>query len=451
MGLLQNPPRTKYVDTGDGYVAYQTFGDGPRDLLFCSGLNSNIDVMWQLPAAAHFFDRLASFSRVILHDSRGTGVSDPLPLASLATFDVWLDDMRAVVDAAGVDDAAVIGDVEGGANAMLFAATHPERVSALVLLNSYARWHRADDFPIGMPESASPKMLAWLEAHHGQPDYFAATAPSIAGDAKLNDWLARYTRLAATPNTAKTVFQWWRQIDLRPVLGNINVPTLVIARHDATYHRPEHGRYLAEHIPNARLVELPGADTAPFFVADPEPVLDEIEQFLTGTRSRPVSDRTLTTVMFTDIVDSTGHAARLGDQQWLQLLGDHDRITRDLLDQYRGREVDTAGDGFLATFDGPTRAVTCAAELRQSMGDLGIDIRSGLHTGEIEINGEDIGGLAVHIAARVTDAAPDNGVMVSSTVKDLVVGSGIEFEDRGPHQLKGVPGEWRLYAVTGLP
>jgi class 3 adenylate cyclase/pimeloyl-ACP methyl ester carboxylesterase len=449
MSLLRNPPETHYADTGEGFVAYQTFGQG-RDLLFFTDVNSNVEVMWEYPAVAQYFDRLSSFTRVTYFDSRGTGVSDPIPY-DIISIDNWMDDGRAVMDAAGIERAALFGDVEGGPTAMLFAATHPERVSALVLTNAFARWTRAEDYAFGMPAATLDKMMIWFKQNVGKPGYFDVVLPSSADDDATKKWLARFQRTAVPPAIADMAFRWYSQLDLRPILASINVPTLIITRTDATYHRPEHGEYLAEHIPDAKLVALPGADTSPYFLADPEPVLDEIEEFLTGVRARPVSDRTLATVMFTDIVDSTGHAARLGDEAWLNLLDAHNRLTRDYFHRYRGIERDTSGDGFVATFDGPTRAVICAAELQRTMPDLGIQIRAGLHTGEIELTGDDIGGLAVHIAARVIDAEPGSGVMVSSTVKDLVVGSGIEFEERGPHQLKGVPGDWHLYAVSGLP
>jgi pimeloyl-ACP methyl ester carboxylesterase len=448
MSLLRNPPETRYADTGEGLVAYQTFGEGP-DLLFLNEAHSNVEVMWELPRIADFFDRLSSFARVTYLDNRGVGVSDGLPQSAMF-IDYWVDDTRSVMDAAGIERATLIGDVEGGPGAMLFAATYPERVRALVLTNSYARWARDDDFPIGMPRETIDRLIELVRWEWGKPGFFSVPAPSTTKDPQLERWLARYQRLAAPPSWAIMVSRWYGEVDVRSILGSINVPTLVIGRRDAAYHRPEHSRYLAEHIPGAKLVILPGADTSPYFI-DPEPVLDEIEEFLTGVRARPVSDRTLATVMFTDIVDSTGHLARLGDQQWMGVLARHDQLTRDYLNRYRGVERHTSGDGFLATFDGPTRAVTCAAELQRAMPEVGVDIRAGLHTGEVELTGDAIGGLAVHIAARVIDAEDNNGVMVSSTVKDLVAGSGIEFDQRGSHQLKGVPGEWQLYSVAALP
>ncbi len=447
MSLLRNPPRTNYADTGSGYIAYQTFGEG-RDVVYLSDAHSNVEVMWENPAIAAFFDRLASFSRVTYYDNRGVGASDALPMN--ISIETWVDDARYVMDAAGITEAALIGDVEGGPGAMLFAATYPDRVSALVLTNSFARWPRDDDYPIGMPLETLDKLVGRMRDGWGQPGFFDLPAPSTVGDPQTQEWLARYQRLSAPPSWAGMVSKWYAEVDVRSILESIKVPTLVIARKDAVYHRPAHSEYLAAHIPSSKLVVLPGADTSPYFV-DPDPVLDEIEAFLTGVRPRPVSDRTLATVMFTDIVDSTSHLAKLGDHQWLSLLARHDQLTRDYLSRYRGTERDTRGDGFLATFDGPTRAVSCAAELAQAVPELGIQIRAGLHTGEVELTGSEIGGLAVHIAARVVAAQPDSGVLVSSTVKDLVVGSGIEFESRGSHRLKGVPGEWLLYAVTGLP
>ncbi|MFQ5968266.1 MAG: adenylate/guanylate cyclase domain-containing protein [Acidimicrobiia bacterium] len=449
MSLLRNRPETHYADTGQGSVAYQTFGRG-RDLLFFTDILSNTEVMWEQPAIARYFDRLSSFTRVTYFDNRSTGISDPVPFDAI-TIDNWTDDARSVADAAGIDQAVLVGDTEGGPTALYFAATYPNRVSALVLVNAFSRWTRADDYPDGMPEVTLERLMIWLEDNLHRPSFFDAVLPGYADDEHLKDWLVHYQRVATPPGVATMIWRWYSQVDLRSILGNINVPTLVISRRDATYHRPGHSRYLAEHIADAKLVELPGGDTSPFWMADPEPVLDEIEEFLTGVRARPVSDRTLATVMFTDIVDSTGHAARMGDQQWLDLLGRHDQLTREYLDRYRGTERETRGDGFLVTFDGPTRAVTCAAELQRAMPELGIEIRAGLHTGEVELSGEDIGGLAVHIAARVIDAERETGVMVSSTVKDLVVGSGIEFDSKGSHQLKGVPGEWQLYAVAAIP
>lgn len=446
MSLLHDPPETHYADTGEGLVAYQTFGEGP-DLLFLNDAHSNVEVMWEQPLIASYFDRLSSFSTVTYFDNRGVGLSDAVPYGKLV-LDTWTDDARAVLDAAGIERAVVVGDTEGGQGAMMLAASHPERVSALILVNSFARFPRDVDYPIGMPQDSVDRLIEEVRDAWGRPGFFRWPAPSTAGDRALETWLARYQRLAAPPSWASMVSRFYGEVDVRGILSSIAVPTLVITRRDAAYHRPVHGEYLAAHIPDAKLLELPGRDTTPYFI-DGEPVLDEIEAFVTGVRPPPKTDRTLATVMFTDIVGSTEHLARLGDQRWLDLLARHDVLTREYLARYRGVERETSGDGFLATFDGPTRAVTCAAELKRAMPDLGIEIRAGIHTGEVELTGHSIGGLAVHIASRVTDAGDD--VMVSNTVKDLVAGSGIEFEPRGTHELKGVPGEWQLYAVTGLP
>lgn len=452
MSLMYNRPETKYADTGEGQVAYQQFGTGPPDLVYMTSLESHAEMIWDHPIPAHYFERLASFSRVLYFDIRGSGASDAVPLGKPPTPENWTDDARVVMDAAAVERAAVVAEVEGGFMGMTFAATHPERTTALVLINTFSRLMRADDYPIGVPEHVREAVVQWARRSWGRPGYFDLMLPASKDDPGLQEWLARYQRIAATPNTAITIYEnFGMRIDLRSILASINVPTLVICRKDAAWHRPEHSRYLAEHIPDATLVELPGAGTHPVFAADPEPVLNEIEEFITGVRSVPVPDRTLATVMFTDIVDSTEHAARLGDRDWLDLLDRHHRMTRDYLDAYRGREVKTTGDGIMATFDGPTRAVTCAAHVRTASQALGIDIRVGLHTGEIELSGDDIGGMAVNIASRVMNVNEGGGVSASSTVRDLVVGSGIEFNPIGSRELKGVPGDWSLFELVSVP
>lgn len=452
MSLQYDRPETKYADSGEGQVAYQQFGTGPPDLIYMTSLESHAEMIWDHPIPAHYFERLASFSRVLYFDIRGSGASDGVPLGKPPTPENWTDDARVVMDAAEVERAAVVAEVEGGFMGMTFAAIHPERTTALVLINTFARLMRADDYPIGIPGHLLEGIVQWARASWGRPGYFDLMLPSRRDDSGFQEWLARYQRVAATPNTAITIYEnFGMQIDLRSILTSINVPTLVICRKEAAWHRPEYSRYLAEHIPDAKLVELPGADTHPVFAADPEPVLNEIEEFVTGVRSAPVPDRTLATVMFTDIVDSTQHAARLGDREWLDLLELHQRMTRDYLDRYRGREIKSTGDGIMATFDGPTRAVTCAAHVRTASQALGIDIRVGLHTGEIELSGDDIGGIAVNIASRVMDINDAGGVAASSTVRDLVVGSGIEFTPIGSRELKGIPGDWDLFELAALP
>jgi class 3 adenylate cyclase len=443
-------PETRYAPSEDGYVAFQVFGEGAFDLLFIGNWASNIEVMWEHPLMAHFLNRLGRFARVICFDKRGAGVSDPVPLGALPTLEQWMDDARVVLDAAGSEQAALIGDAEGGPMAMLFAATYPERTRALVLVNTFARMLRAEDYPIGMPESTVGKFLRVWESSWGKPTSLQWSAPNAGADPELQRWSGRYMRLSAAPLASTRMYGWVLQLDVRSVLPSVRAPTLVLHRADNPHYRAPMGRYVAEHISGSKYVELPGSDWYPPFL-DAEPLLDEIEEFLTGTRPAPAQDRILATVMFTDVVGSTELAARLGDQGWLDLRAEHDALVRSQLERFRGKEVTTTGDGFLATFDGPARAVRCAAAIATAVRSLGIQIRAGLHTGEIEVQGAQIGGLGVHIAARVMALAGDGRVLVSGTVKDLVVGSGIEFADRGAHQLKGVPGEWRLHEVTPLP
>lgn len=451
MSLYRDPPETRYVDTGDGHVGYQVFGAGPPNIVFRTALDSNAEAMWDQPAIASYFDRLASFGRVLYYDWRGTGISDPYRGSEQPTWDRFNDDATFAMEASGMDDAVFIGDREGGPSTMLFAATYPERVSALVLVNAFARFLRSDDYPIGMPLGSLEKMAEWMRDSWGSPNYYDNTAPSLLEDPQMQRWLGHYTKLAAAPGVIDLVYDFHVRIDVRSALASIQAPTLVIARRDASHHRPAFSRYLAEHIPNAKYLELPGADTSPFYIGDTEPVLDAIEEFVTGGRTQPIQNRTLATVMFTDIVNSTKRAAELGDHSWLDILEQHDRVSRHIVRQYQGRVIKSTGDGLLATFDGPTRAVTCADELVQAVRDIGLDIRIGLHTGEVEMAPDgDIGGLAVHIAARVMGNRLGSGVTASSTVKDLVAGSGIEFSPLGIAELKGVPGSWQLYELTPM-
>jgi class 3 adenylate cyclase len=413
---------------------------------------TNLDAMWEEPSLTHFFHRLERIGRVICFDKRGTGVSDPVPLASLPTLEQWMDDARVTLDAVGSGQVSVIGDTEGGPMAMLLAATFPERVRALVLLNTFARWRRAPDYPIGMPDRTCEELIRRYEKYWGQdPGMLALTAPSLVGDARWEEWFTRYQRLSMPPGAATQMYAWVTRLDVRAVLPAISAPTLVLHRRDNQHYRLPFGRYLAEHIPGARLVELPGADCYPFYTEASDAVLDEIEEFLTGARQQPPTERELATVLFTDIVGSTGLAAALGDARWLDLRSAHNEIVRRHLAAARGREITTTGDGFLATFDGPARAVHCAVQIRDSLRALGVEIRTGLHTGEIELLDGDIGGIAVHLAARIMAVAQAGEVLVSATLTDLVVGSGIEFDDRGPHELKGIPGARRLYAVSSVP
>ncbi|BDZ53516.1 adenylate/guanylate cyclase domain-containing protein [Agromyces marinus] len=442
-------PEPRYAESEDGSVAYQVFGDGPRDLLLIGNWASNIEVMWEHPSMVRYLDRLSRFARVICFDKRGAGLSDPVPMAALPTLEHWMDDARAVLDAAGSDCAALLGDAEGGPMAMLFAASHPQRTTSLVLTNTFARMLRAPDYPIGMPEASAERLLVQWRAAWGTGDVLALSAPSVADDPQMRRWISRYMRLSMTPATSTRMYRWVLQLDVRSVLPSIPVPTLVLHKADNLHYRLPFGRYLAEHIPGAKLVELAGADWYPPFVGTDQ-LLDEVEEFLTGDRAAPVDDRVLATVLFTDIVGSTDLAARLGDQRWLDLKLAHDELVRARIARHRGTHVSSTGDGFLALFDGPARAVRCAWEIATAVRGLGIEIRAGLHSGEVELQGEDVAGIAVHLASRVIALAGAGEVLASGTVKDLVVGSGIAFEDRGEHELRGVPDRWRLFRVAGL-
>jgi class 3 adenylate cyclase len=431
---------------GGAYIAYQLVGDGPRDLIFTTSPIHNIDVMWEQPAIARYFGRLAGIGRLICYNPRGTGVSSlPSPGSSLQE---WVDDMRGVMDAVGVERAAIIGDTEGGPTAMMFAATYPERTSALVLVNTFPRFLRDSDYPAGIPADLVPKLVEGFEQGFGTGAVTDLLAPTGAADPDFRAWHARYQRLSMSgPGAAGLGYRAWLvDLDVRSILPSIRVPTLVLHHADNAFVRAGHGRYLGETIPGAKYVELPGRDII-YFAGDYDAVLDEIEEFLTGAKAEPEADRVLATVLFTDVVESTKRAADLGDRKWKEVLDRHDDVVRRQLARFRGREVITTGDGFLATFDGPARAINCARQIGSEVNHLGIDVRAGLHTGEIQLRGNDVSGIAVHLAARVMGTAGPGEVVVSSTVKDLVVGSGIEFDDRGSHELKGVPGEWRLYAV----
>jgi class 3 adenylate cyclase len=452
MGPRQNTPPTTYARSDAGYVAYQVFGDGPNSVIFITSWLQNIDVMWDEPALARYLHRLGSISRVIAFDKRGSGVSDPVPLHALPTLEQWMDDALVVLNDAGVERAAVIGDTEGGPMAALLAASHPDRVSALVLVNTFARWRRATDYPIGMPDETWTKLTDRYEEHWGvTADILGLTAPTAAGDPNFRDWFLRYQRLSMPRGAAAAMYRWVTNLDVRSVLSSVQVPTLVIGRAEAQHHRPDFGRYLAEHIPEATYTELPGADTFPFQAGQYDVVLDEVEQFLTGSRPKPTFDRVLGTILFTDIVGSTQKAAEIGDAAWLELRRTHDELIRDCLNRFRGQEVNHTGDGFLAVFDGPARAVTCAAQIVELVHGLGIETRAGLHTGEVEMGEGQVGGIAVHLASRIMAEAGPGVILTSATVKNLVLGSGIEFIDRGPRRLKGVPDTWQLFQVMDVP
>jgi class 3 adenylate cyclase len=436
-------PETRYARSGDVNIAYQVRGDGPIDLVLVHGFISHLDLDWEEPRMARFLERLASFSRLIRFDKRGTGLSDrPGGLPDLETR---MDDVRAVMDAVDSEQAALLGYSEGGPMCCLFAATYPERTSSLVLYGSYAkRQEPDDDYPWAATSAARRAFAEQVERDWGVDADLGAMAPNA--DAALRAWWAKRSKAAASPGAARDLILMNSEIDVRAVLPTIRVPTLVLHRTGDRDSRLEEGRYIADHIPGARFVELPGEDHA--VAIDPDDIVDEVEEFLTGARPMPEPERVLATVLFTDIVGSTERAAELGDRRWRELLERHHTTVRRELERFRGREVDTAGDGFLATFDGPARAIRCARAIEQGLRELGLELRAGLHTGECELMGDKVTGVAVHTGARVAAQAGPGEVLVSNTVKDLVAGSGIEFEDRGTHELKGVPGEWRLYAVS---
>jgi pimeloyl-ACP methyl ester carboxylesterase len=436
---------TRYAKSGDLNIAYQVVGEGPRDLIYVPGWISNVELNWEEPALAHVLERLASFSRLILFDKRGTGLSDPVPPDRLPTLEERMDDVRAVLDAVGSRQTAVFGFSEGGLMSVLFAATYPERTTALVLFGVFAKRSWSPDYPWAPKPDDRAREIADLERNWSERMDLDDLVPSE--DDAFKARLATYFRRSASPGAAVALMRMNTQLDVRDVLPTIQAPTLVIHRTGDLDVNVEEGRWIASRIPGATFVELPG-DAHTLWAGNPDEVIDEIEEFLTGARRGPEPDRVLATVLFTDIVGSTEQATKLGDRRWRELLERHHALVRSSLDRYQGREVDTAGDGFMATFDGPARAIRCASAAVAGVRSLGLEIRAGVHTGECERFGDKVAGLAVHTGARVAGAAGPGEVLVSQTVKDLVAGSGIEFEDRGAYELKGVPGEWRLYSVA---
>jgi len=441
-------PETRYVAVDDADVAYQIVGDGPIDLLFCYGLGSHVDMFWEHPAGAETLERLASFSRLIFFDRRGTGASDRFRGDVIPTWEEWAEDMVAVLDAASSESAAILGVSDGGAIATVFAAMHPDRVWALVLLNSAARFLAADDFPMGVTPESVDALVEMTAQAWGTPEFAQLSYPSLANDADVVQWMVRCARASSTPRAAASQLSQMLRSDRRQVLPLITAPTLVLRSRDYVLAPADVARDVAEHIPGARFVEVPGGDhgLTPANTA----MLEEIAAFLTGEHLVVQVDRILTTVLFTDIVNSTAQAAAMGDQRWRALLDKHDRTVRQELRRFRGREINTTGDGFVASFDGPARAIRGAQAIMEATGKLGIDLRIGLHTGECEVRGNDLGGLAVHVAARVAALADPGEILVSGVVTDLVSGSGIEFRQRGERELIGVPGSWKLFAVSGM-
>jgi class 3 adenylate cyclase len=440
-------PRTRYARSGAARIAYQVIGEGPFDLVLVPGFVSNVEYLWEIPGIAAILERLASYARLITWDKRGTGLSDPV--VGLPPLEERMDDMLAVLDAAESEQAALFGVSEGGPLSLLFSATYPQRVSALALYGAAPRVARASDFPWGLPadlyggEAREAILDGW-----GNGVLLDVFAPSYVDDAHVRETWGTFQRVGASPSMGLATLEALLEIDVREILPSVTVPTLLVHRADDRAIPAQSSRYMAERIPDSRYVELAGADHL-WFLGDVDAIFDELEEFLTGVRRKmAVYDRMLATVMFTDIVDSTRKLTELGDRRWRELIIQHDTLVRGEIGRFRGREVKTVGDGVLATFDGPARAVACADAIRARSHSLGITIRAGVHTGECEVIDDDITGVAVNIAARISALARPDEVLVSRTVTDLVYGSGIRFEDRGLAELKGVPEAWHLFAAN---
>ena len=441
-------PETRYVVTGEGHhLAYQVIGTGDRDLLFVAEGRTPIDLVWDDPLAAHGLRRLAAVGRLVLCDLRGFGSSDAVPSRDLPAMQAWTDDILAVLDVVHSERAVLLANAEFGLPSMLFAATHPHRVSSLVLINPFARYLRGPGTPWGLPEDRSSAHVDSYREHSGTGRLADRLAPSRAGDEAFRSWYARSERLGAGPGEAAAIYEVFMRTDVTPVLSSIQAPTLLLRRSGDRHVRDGHARQIADAVPTAQLVELEGHDNV-WCSGDVDALIDEIERFLTGIRHSPAGTRVLATVMFTDIVGSTDRASALGDAQWTGLLRAHDELVRTHVTAFRGRVVKSIGDGTLATFDGPARAIHCSLGLCQAAGSLGIELRAGLHTGELEVMGEDVGGVAVHLAARVTAMAQASEVLVSAAIPALTVGSGLVYDSRGTHVLKGIPDRWELFAVS---
>ena len=444
-------PETRYAERGKIHIAYQVIGDGPLDLVLLWSWFSHLEGRWEIPPYAHFLRRLAGFRRLISFDKYGIGMSDPVPSTQLPPLEEWMDDIRAVMDAVGSERAAVLGQSDGGLMAAMFAASHPDRVEALILVDTLATNAWTPDIPFGATQAQFEALAEAIETKWGRPGFTAAIVAAIDPDGKARndaggqDLWDRYHRQAASPATAAAMGRMLFELDLRDVLPTVRVPTLVL-RTGSRLAPLESGRQLARLIPGAQFVELPAAESYLFAGADL--IVDEVQRFLSGTReSEPDHSRFLSTVLLTDIVDSTKRAAELGDQRWSQLLDSHDEFARRQVSRFNGTGLERTGDGILAIFDGPARAIACAVALRSGVRSLGLETRTGIHTGEIERRGDNVAGIGVHIAARVEAVAQPGEVLVSRTVKDLVVGSGFSFVSRGAHVLKGVPEEWELFAL----
>jgi class 3 adenylate cyclase len=438
-------PPVQYAANGDVHIAYQVLGDGPLDLVFVAGALTNLDVLWEMSEYRRACERLASFSRLILFDKRGMGLSDRV---RIGTLEERMDDVRAILDAVGSKTTALMGVSEGGPMSILFAATYPERTRGLVLCGAEVKEERTDDWPWG--EATREEFEEWMDmegvlSRWGDGLWADRLAPSREGDPQLREQFGRLQVQSATPHDGVAFMRMAFEIDVRHVVPAVKAPTLIVHRVGDKICAVGNARWLARNIEGARYVELPGENHIPFI--DGDDILDEIQEFLTGVREPAAPERVLATVLFTDIVGSTDRARKLGDRRWRDLLERHNEVVRRDLERFRGVEIDTAGDGFFATFDGPARAIRCARSIVENVRAVGLDVRSGLHTGECELSAGSVRGIAVHTGARVAAVASPGEVLVSSTVRDLVAGSGIAFADRGVHELKGIPGEWRLYAV----
>lgn len=446
---MPDAPETQYAKTDEGqHIAYQVVGEGERDIVL-AGTPVCVDLMWDDPVFTIVAARLGRLGRLILADWRGFGASDPVELGSLPSPETWMDDLRVVLDAARSDRAHLIGSGATGVMAILVAATYPQRVASLTIVDGFACNLRGPDYPYGAPQHVVDSYIAWMGEMWGSLEFGAFEVPSRADDEAFLRWNARARRLTQSPASLVSTLAWSSRLDVRSVLPSVRVPALVLQSVDNPVFRFEAGQYLAEHLPDARLVARHGRDNFLLSRAESAEVLEHIEEFITGERSVVADDRAFATILFTDFVGSTRKLAELGDEPWKQLLDRHDELVRRELVRFRGRQVAWTGDGVLATFDGPARAVRCARAILDAMRPLGIDLRAGVHAGEVELRGDNIGGIAVHIGQRVQSLAQSDEVLVSRTVVDLVAGSGIEFDDRGEHELKGIPETWKLFAVRG--
>ena len=447
---MEQRPRVRYATTFDGtHIAYQVSGAPPLNLVYMPHWASNVEVMWENGHLAYFLKRLGGFARLIMFDKRGVGLSDPVAHPHMPPLESWVDDTTAVLDEVGVDRTTIVAHGVGGLLAILFAASHPERTSSLVLINSTARFRRAPDYPEGLPDHLVDRFVETMLSNWGSEGHPLAVAasPSLDADSEEREFVARYQRASASPGVIAQMMPLTIDADVRALLPSIRVPTLVLHRLENPYMRIGHGRYLGSHVEGARYVELPGPDHDPE-AGDSDALIAEIQEFLTGERPTPVSDRVLATLVFTDVVASTQRVASLGDAAWRRVLDRLEQSASRLADQFRGDLIKSTGDGHLVVFDAPGRAIQWARAVMESARGLEIELRAGIHSGEIERRGADIAGLAVHIASRVADLSAGGQILVTSTVKDLVVGSGLEFAVAGSHNLKGVPGAWDLFVFN---